>query len=204
MRILNLYSGVLGTVFLFNDKEHEITNVEWNPKIMEAAQKLKPNHRFFLKDAHQYLLDHYDEYDFVLSSPPCQYETKMMKFTRHKLRRYPTLTMYQEILFLRHFFKGKWVVENVVPYYEPLIKPTAKIGRHLFWANFDIPPMENEPAQPKNFINEATVKGSEMMKEWLGIKYDGNIYYEGNHCPAQVLRNCVHPKIGLHILNHAA
>ncbi len=39
--------------------------------------------------------------------------------------------------------------------------------------------------------------------DWLGIHYKENIYYEGNHCPAQVLRNCVHPVLGMQILEAA-
>lgn len=199
---MNLYSGLCGNAKLWEGVD--VTHVELNETIAAAGQKQRPNDKVIVADAHQYLLEHFEEYDFIWSSRPCQTHTKMMKFTRHKLKKYPDFRLYEEIVFLQNFFKGKWVVENVVPYYEPLIKPTAKIGRHLFWANFEIKPMENEPIQPKNFINEATVKGSKMMKEWLGIKYDGNIYYEGNHCPAQVLRNCVHPEIGLHILKCAA
>lgn len=34
------------------------------------------------------------------------------------------------------------------------------------------------------------------MQDWLGIHFDENIYYEGNHCPTQVLRNAVHPEVG--------
>ena len=47
------------------------------------------------------------------------------------------MTLYEEILFLKHHFKGKWVVENVKPYYEPLIKPQI-LERHCFWSNFEI------------------------------------------------------------------
>jgi hypothetical protein len=39
------------------------------------------------------------------------------------------------------------------------------------------------------------------MKEWLGLHYEGNIYYEGHHSPTQVLNNCVHPDLGLHVFN---
>lgn len=31
------------------------------------------------------------------------------------------MKLYEEILLLKHNFKGKYVVENVIPYYEPLI-----------------------------------------------------------------------------------
>lgn len=33
--------------------------------------------------------------------------------------------------------------------------------------------------------------------------FENKIYIDGNHCPAQILRNCVHPDLGLHILNCA-
>lgn len=196
MRYLNLYGGVGGNIELVDDTVHEITNVEINEKIAIVLAERKPNQKVIVADAHQYLLDHFEEYDFIWSSRPCQSHTRMMKFTRHKLSKYPDFGLYEEIVFLQNFFKGKWVVENVVPYYKPLIEPAKKIGRHLFWSNYEITDFK-EPKQPKNFINEATVSGSEMMKRWLGI------HYEGNHCPAQVLRNCVHPLTGLHVFNCA-
>ena len=45
------------------------------------------------------------------------------------------MKLYQEIIFLDNWFDGKYVVENVIPYYEPLI-PAKKRGRHLYWTNF--------------------------------------------------------------------
>jgi len=56
---------------------------------------------------------------------------------------YPDMRLYQEIIFLQHYFKGKWVIENVISYYEPLIKP-VRIQRHYFWANFPIPEIKVE------------------------------------------------------------
>lgn len=199
MKWLNLYGGVGGNRKLWEGVD--VTMVEKNEKIAAVYQRLFPDDKVIIGDAHQYLLDHYEEFDFVWSSPPCQGETKMMKFTRHKLKRYPNMAIYQEIIFLQNFFKGKWVVENVVPYYKPLIEPTVKCGRHLFWSNFPIEAMEMK--QPKNAINLANLAGKKIMMDWLGIHYEENIYYEGNHCPAQVLRNCVHPDIGNHILKSA-
>jgi DNA (cytosine-5)-methyltransferase 1 len=202
MNVLNLYSGLLGNRRGWGDLNH-VTNVELMPDLIEIGERDFPTDGFKEEDAHQYLLRHSDLFDFIWSSPPCQSHTQLMKFTRHKVRKYPDMALYQEILFLQHFFKGKWVVENVVPYYEPLIKPTAKIGRHLFWSNFPISPMMNEPKQPKNFTKLATVEGKKVMMDWLGIHYDQNIYYGGNHCPVQVLRNAVHPLIGKHVFDCA-
>ena len=48
------------------------------------------------------------------------------------------MSLYEEIIFLKHYFKGKYVVENVTPYYEPLIQ-AYKRGRHLYWTNFNLP-----------------------------------------------------------------
>jgi DNA (cytosine-5)-methyltransferase 1 len=201
MKYLNLYAGLGGKVELVDDTEHEITNVELEPTIAEVLIKRKPNQKVIISDAHQYLLDHAHENDFVWSSPPCPTHSRMMKATRHKKTRYSDMSLYQEIIFLDHFYKGLWVVENVKPYYEPLIKPTAILGRHYFWANFPISQFEIK--SPPNFIQDDTAAGCQRLKDWLGIQYEGNIYYKDNHSPGQVLRNCVHPELGLHILNCA-
>lgn len=59
------------------------------------------------------------------------------------------------------------------------------------------------PKQPKGFINMATTAAKKEMMDWLNIYYDKNIYYGNNHCPVQILRNCVHPKIGEEIFRQA-
>lgn len=199
MNILNLYSGLGGNRKMWEG--HSVTAVEMEESIGSVYKNLFPNDTVIFGDAHQYLIENADKFDFIWSSPPCQTHSRMMKATKHKQRRYSDMSLYQEIIFLKHFYKGMWVVENVKPYYEPLIKPTAIIGRHFFWSNFPIPNFEIE--NPKNFINNTNVEGAESLKKWLGISYKGNIYYKNNHCPAQVLRNCVHPSMGEHILKCA-
>lgn len=88
MKILNLYPGVGGNAAHWDDNLHEITNVELEPKIANLLQRLKPKQTVIIADAHQYLLDHYKEFDFIWSSPPCQTHSKMNKFTRHNTIRY--------------------------------------------------------------------------------------------------------------------
>ena len=39
--------------------------------------------------------------------------------------------------FYKHGQETKWVVENVVGYYKPLVE-AKQVGRHLFWSNFEI------------------------------------------------------------------
>lgn len=196
MKKLNLYAGLGGNSELWDD---DVTHVENNKQIAAVLQRRKPKQEVIIADAHQFLLDHYKEYDAIWSSPPCFKHSKMNKFTRHNMVRYMDGTLIEEIIFLQHWFKGKWVVENVIPYYEPYGKP-KKIGRHLYWSNFEIPAFK-EPKSPGNFINLCTVDKKKIMQDWLGIHYEENIYYGTNHCPVQILRNCVHPLTGLHILN---
>lgn len=199
MKVLNLYAGVGGNRKHW--KDCEVTAVESNEKIAAVYLRLNPNDTVIIGDAHEYLREHHAEFDFIWTSPPCQTHSKMAKATRHKNRKFPNMALYEEILFLQHFFKGDWVVENVQPFYEPLVQPTKQVGRHLFWSSFDFD--AEDVKRPANFINMANVAGKKALMEWLGIHYEENIYYEGNHCPAQVLRNCVHPDLGLQIFDAA-
>ncbi|MBL4898692.1 MAG: DNA cytosine methyltransferase [Colwellia sp.] len=195
MKVLNLYAGLGG------NRKHwegcEVTAIESNEKIAAVYQRLHPNDTVIICDAHEYLRANYAEFDFIWSSPPCQTHSKMAKATRHKNRKFPNMALYEEILFLKHFFKGKWIVENVVPFYEPLIEPSQKVGRHMFWSSFEF--RAQDVKRPPNFINMANLAGKKALMSWLGIYYEENIYYEKNHCPAQILRNCVHPDLGLQI-----
>jgi len=198
-KVLNLYAGVGGNRKFW--KDCQVTAVESNKKIADVYSRLNPDDEVIVGDAHEYLRAKYAEFDFIWASPPCQTHSKMVKATRHKNRKFPDMQLYEEILFLQHFFKGDWVVENVQPFYEPLIVPTRKVGRHVFWSNYDFE--ADDIKRPTNFINMANVAGKKAMMEWLGIHYDENIYYAGNHCPAQVLRNCVHPDLGAQIFNQS-
>lgn len=200
MKILNLCSGVGGNRKLWGD-EHQVTAVESDAKIANVYQKLFPNDTLIIGDAYQYLKENFENFDFVWISPPCQKHSRMMKATRHKVADYPDFKLYEVIVFFQHFFKSKWVVENVVPYYKPLIEPTKRIGRHLFWANFDFE--AEEIKQPKGFITKSNLKGKKEMMDWLGLHFDEVIYYKNNHCPVQILRNCVHPILGKTILDCA-
>lgn len=193
MKVLNLFSGLGGNRKLW---DAQVTALEMDPQIAAVYRRLHPRDKVIEGDAHQFLLDHFAEFDFIWSSPPCQTHSRMAVATRHPLKRYPDLSLYQEIIFLQQYAKVPWVVENVVPYYQPLI-PGKKLGRHMFWSNFDFPHFD--VPRPPNFINKCNLKGKQAMMDWLGIHYPENIYYGDNHCPAQILRNCVHPLLGEHI-----
>ena len=70
MKILNLYAGIGGNRKLWGN-DHEITAVEYDNKIAAIYKDFFPNDNVIVGDAHQYLIDHYSEFDFIWSSPPC-------------------------------------------------------------------------------------------------------------------------------------
>ena len=197
--MLNLYAGLGGNRKLWTDCD--VTAVEIDPKVLAVYQEQNPNDECILGDAHQFLLDHHDDsWDFIWSSPPCVTHTQMNLATRHELKRYPDLSLYQEIIFLTHHVESPWLVENVSPYYDVLI-PAAQVGRHLFWSNFYI--QAHEIPQPETFIKLATTDDKAILMDWLGIHYDHNIYIGDNHDPCQPLRSAVHPELGLQVFKCA-
>jgi DNA (cytosine-5)-methyltransferase 1 len=142
MKVLNLYACLGGNRLLWDDCE--VTAVELDPELARMYQERFPNDKVIVADAHQYLLDHYKEFDFIWSSPPCPSHSRARYWSSSNYDTttepvYPDMKLYQEILFLQHYYRtGKYVVENVIPYYEPLI-PAQKRGRHLYWTNFNLP-----------------------------------------------------------------
>lgn len=199
MKILNCYAGLGGNRKLWGN-DHEITAVELNPEIANIYKTFFPNDNVIVDDAHEYLLDHFKEYEFIWSSPPCQSHSAMARVNakRYNLYKYPDMKLWQEIIFLNEFCDSKYVIENVNPYYKDLIEPSYKINRHLIWCNFEI----------SNYIKkniESFIDAKfEDIKKWLGFdNYNERIYLNGTHDYTQILRNCVHPETGLHILNCA-
>lgn len=198
MKTLNLYAGVGGNRKLWENID--VTAVEKSEVIASVYERLHPHDEVIVGDAREYLVKNYFRFEFIWSSPPCQTHTQLNKFSRHRPKALPDLGLYEEIIFLKSFFKGLWIVENVVPYYKSLIKPSLVIGRHAFWSNFSIPALPNIKVEG-DFLKLSNLAGKKAMMDWLGIHFKENIYYEGNHCPVQVLRNCVHPLIGKHIFD---
>ena len=185
MKVLNLYAGIGGNRALWGD-EHQITAVEYDKKIADKYAILYPNDIVIVADAHQYLLDNYERFDFIWTSPPCQTHSRANYFINYITNsRYPKMELWQEIIFLKTFFKGKYCVENVISYYEHFIPPTAELGRHYLWANFVIPKID----LPKNEVGT-------MMKKYAGTE---------KHAHSKPLedRNAVNANLGLHILNRA-
>ena len=203
MKILNLYAGIGGNRKLWGD-EHEVTAVEFEPYIAEVYKEFYPNDTVVVADAHQYLLDHYQEFDLIWSSPPCPTHSKMSPVNVARGRKkYPDMSLYQEILWLKHFYKGKWIVENVRPYYKPLIEPTTVLDRHMIWSNFDIEKRDfdrNYPDGHKKGRNIGGITG--QTRHTLSTAY-GIFLPEKTKNQRKLLRNAVLPEMGKYILEQA-
>ena len=186
MKILNLYAGIGGNRALWGDK-HEITAIEINSDIASEYKYKFPNDEVIKTDSHQFLLHNYKNYDFIWSSPPCPSHSRLCYSQKEK--RYAEMSLYQQIILLKSWSKGLWAIENVVPYYDYLIKPNAMIGRHPYWANFKIDPLE-----VKNI--DVSRSSKEELSGYLGMpipRING----------ALLLRNSVEPKVGKHIFDCA-
>ena len=200
MKILNLYAGVGGNRMYWGN-DHDITAVELNPSVAAAYADLYPNDTVIVGDAHQYLLDHYHEFDFIWASPPCQSHSQIRQMKARFYRTdkgkfngcapvYPDMKLWQEIRILQHHAGGVFVIENVIPYYKPLIQPTFTIQRHHFWSNKFIFSSNFE----RDRIDKSTTSDfeSKFNIDLSKYKFDGID-------KRQVLRNMVAPELGKYI-----
>lgn len=200
IKVLNLFAGIGGNRKLWPNEVNgcpvEVTAVELNPKIAAIYQDLYPQDILIIGDAHEYLLNHYQEFDFIWASPPCQSHSRIRYCFGFRGKRqryaplYPDMMLWQEIIFLKHYARCDWVIENVIPYYKPLISPTFQLQRHYFWSNKIVSKIEVEPDK----IQGGTIG---FYQNRLGI--DLSPYSISNK--TQILRNCVAPVIGQHIFN---
>lgn len=199
MKILNLYAGIGGNRKLWGG-EHDITAVELNPEIAKIYKDFFPNDNVIIGDAHEYLRLHFREFEFIWASPPCPTHSDLQLLNYHNINKivYPDMRLYQEIILLKHFYSGNWVIENVKPYYKPLIAPSFELNRHFFWSNKFILVYK----QKSCFMD---IKDNEkQMQKLYGFnlkpyrkKFDKIVF-------RQILRNCVIPEIGKYIFERIA
>jgi DNA (cytosine-5)-methyltransferase 1 len=192
IKVLNLYAGIGGNRKLWSNVD--VTAVEINMDIARIYRDFFPDDKVIVADAHQYLLEHYKRFEFIWSSPPCQTHSRMNHLQNIKgvEVKYPDMNLWQEIIFLKHWFSGSWVVENVKTYYVPLIKP-QELDRHYFWSNFNIMPIE----LCKKVRNDKGMTLNVKMKERNMIVR--NFYnYKGDK--RTLLNNCIEPELGKHIM----
>ena len=192
IKVLNLYAGIGGNRKLWENVE--VTAVEWSEEIANVYKEFHPNDNVIVGDAHEYLAKNWKNFDFIWSSPPCQSHSKV-RMMASKGGSYdsvmPDMKLWAEIIFLQNFTNNtdiKFVVENVKPYYEPFVQPTTKLGRHLFWSNFEIPQIEIKDGLTHN------ERGS-SEKGYFDLRN-----FKLSHRKDQIIRNCVDPNVGKYIL----
>ena len=198
-KILNLYACLGGNRYKWDDVakekgiEIEVTAVEWDDELCRLYKERFPGDIVINSDAHQYLLDHYKEFDFIWTSPPCPTHSRARYWNSSNYDTttnaiFPDMKLYEEIVFLEHYFKGKYVVENVIPYYEPLIQ-AKKRGRHLYWTNFNL----------SNDLNDRRFKISQTKNELQELckfhEYDFT-KYNGTQSKIKIGRNLVDYEAG--------
>tara|TARA_R100000655_G_scaffold29106_1_gene58964 strand:- start:255 stop:893 length:639 start_codon:yes stop_codon:yes gene_type:complete len=190
MKILNLYACLGGNRYKWNEVKEDIqvTAVELDPECARLYKQRFPNDKVIVADAHQFLLDHYKEYDFIWSSPPCPSHSRIniSQYTNDNWKpKYPSMLLYEEIIFLNYYYKGKYVVENVIPFYEPLIKANKR-GRHLYWTNFVLP-----------YFKERDAKIREWQLPQLQKHHNIDLSnYKGNQNKRKIARNLVDYEAG--------
>jgi len=192
MKILHAYAGIGGNRKHWDGETHDIVAVEKDPERAQIYRDHFPKDTVIETDAHRYIRDNHEDFDFIWSSPPCPTHSQIYrsgaKSGQYKPG-YPGMELYQEIIFLKNFFDGRWVVENVVSYYEPLIEP-VKSNKHYFWSNFPIP--------------RESVDGPELHNEGRNRKrkygFDLSGYDLDSKKRGKSLRNCVNPELGRRIL----
>ena len=199
MKILNLYAGIGGNRKHWDEvTDVDVTAVELDKDKAKIYQDFFPEDEVIVGDAHKYLLKNFEDYDFIWSSPPCPSHSRIRNIAGvgrgQNAPIYPDMKLYEEIIFLKNVFKssgtnfnGKYVVENVVSYYEPLIEP-QKRSNHYFWSNFKIPEINIKSNKHSGTIKELEELKGFNLSEYKGINKN------------KILRNCVNPEVGKHIL----
>jgi|TARA_R110000787_G_scaffold45041_1_gene109961 DNA (cytosine-5)-methyltransferase 1 len=192
IKILNLYACLGGNRYKWDEVANiEVTAVELDPVLAKLYQERFPRDEVIIGDAHSFLLKNFKDYDFIWSSPPCPKHSRARYWSAKgggTSIEYVDMKLYQEIILLDKYFKGKYVIENVIPYYEPLI-PAQKRGRHLYWANFKLPRNVNErKIQIGAGINE--VKKLCEFHEFDFYKY------KGSQRTDKIARNLVDYQVG--------
>ena len=200
-RILNLYACLGGNRYKWDEVSDniEVIAVELDPELTKLYQERFPNDMAIVADAHQYLLDNYQDFDFIWTSPPCPTHSRVRISQKNRetfVPKYPNMKLYEEIIFLDNHFKGKYCVENVLPYYEPLI-PAKKRGRHLYWTNFNLPNNVGGRKVFKNMIERGDTKELSEFHDYDFTKYKGNQRLN------KIARNLVDYEVGRTILETA-
>lgn len=200
LKVLNLYACLGGNRLLWEDCH--VTAVELDPELARLYQERFPDDVVIIADAHEYLLKNYMHFDFIWSSPPCPSHSRARGWNPNVETLYPDMSLYQQIILMETVakgedarFKGKYVIENVIPYYQPLI-PAQKRGRHLYWSNFRIPHVNHRESVRIGH-------NKDEVDRWCGFHQYDFRQYKGAQRLDKIARNLVDFEAGNAIYNAA-
>ena len=94
------------------------------------------------------------------------------------------MKLYEEIILLKYWFAGSYVIENTIPYYQPIYDGKI-IAKHIWWSNFEI----RDYKMTSRGHRGGTVESLQKIKQINISKYDLKN-------KRQILRNCVEPNLG--------
>lgn len=207
LKVLNLYAGIGGNRRLWGD-DVDVTAVELDSDIADIYRDNFPQDTVIEADAHEYLLEHLGEFDFIWSSPPCPTHSQMEAVNHAQWTpRYPDMSLYQEIILLKNraeYHNYHYCVENVVGYYDPLVEP-QKVGRHYYWCNVDIFEVDTPTLRKRG--NESrtdapdTGAGFNRKRHEKVLGFDLLGYDIPQDKQEKALKNCVQPEQGKAILD---
>jgi DNA (cytosine-5)-methyltransferase 1 len=207
LKVLNLYAGIGGNRRLWGD-DVDVTAVELDAEIADIYRDNFPEDTVIEADAHEYLPEHLDEFDFIWSSPPCPTHSQMER-VNHKQGgiRYPDMSLYQEVVLLRNnaeYYDFQYCVENVVSYYEPLIQP-QEVGRHYYWSNVEVaevdtPLLRKRSSESRSERNDIG-SGFDRKRHEKVLGFNLSEYDLSDSKKQKALKNCVQPEQGKAILD---
>jgi DNA (cytosine-5)-methyltransferase 1 len=195
IKVLNLYACLGGNRYKWDEVANiQVTAVEWDEELAKLYQERFPNDTVIVADAHEYLLKNFMNFDFIWSSPPCPSHSRIRFSQKNRVNCdvvYPDFKLYEEVVLLDNYFEGKYVVENVIPFYDLLI-PAKKRGRHLYWTNFNLPNNIGERVDGNGIIGVAKNEVDLLCKF-----HDYDFYkYKGEQRRDKIARNLVDYEAG--------
>ena len=137
MKLLDLFCGAGGASMGYYKAGFEVVGVDINPQ---------PNYpfEFYQADALEFLQEHWNEFDVIHASPPCQAYSRAGIQWRKSGKEYPDLVDKTRELLIKT--NKPYIIENVPG--APLKNPTVLTGsffnirvrrKRLFETNFELP-----------------------------------------------------------------
>jgi len=213
MKLLNLFAGIGGNRRTWSN--YQITSVELDANICNLYQELYPQDTIINEDVFTFLRNknnNIDQYDLIWASPT---HSHMQVFTRHneKLQPIPRLDqIIGLILWLQRNYKGKFVVENVIPWYGiiPLDQYAiynVVLDRHIFYSNFLIRKKEfkSRGSNGHGKIGGLMRMNLDQLLEFhqIPIEIVPKLFgkQSAHHDHLKILRNCCNYQLGQYILD---